>query len=415
MQEQFYDLVSGRKTGISASILRSALRLLEFPYSTVIACRNLLYDKNIFATHHLPVPMISVGNLTLGGTGKSPMTAWLCQHFLEQNLQPGLVSRGYGKGKHNTNDEFLEMSHRFPAVPHLQNPHRATAIQELLRAQPVDVPVDVIVLDDAFQHRQVARNLDIVLLDATAPFGFGHIFPRGTLREPVGELRRADVVLLTRADLVDEAQRQEIQQRVLAINPKIVWGETVHVPTALISPDSTSEAIESIRGRSALAFCGIGNPAAFRKTLERCGVEIAKLMTFPDHHRYSARDVDGILRTARELGTDLILCTMKDLVKWDATAATIGKVGTRPSAAESHKVGTRPPGGCVGAADWNAQNAEYRSCRPAVGNLPSAPGSRQPADCETCSYPAIRAVLIEIQFTQGESAVRECIDSRVRP
>lgn len=312
IQEQFHDLVSGRKTGTAAGILRGGLRLLELPYGAVISARNYLYDRRIVPIEHFPIPVISVGNLTLGGTGKSPMVAWLCRFFLEQNAHPGLVSRGYKKSSQSGNDEFLEMSQRFPTIPHLQDKNRVEAIRRLLRTEKVDL----IILDDAFQHRRVERTIDLVLLDATAPFGFGHIFPRGTLRESLGSLRRADAVLLTRSDLVSEAERQAIRQRVLAFHPNVIWGETVHVPASLVSIESLSaEPIKSIRGQSALAFCGIGNPAAFQKTLEHCGVRVAKLIPFPDHHRYTSRDAGEIVRTAKELGTDSILCTMKDLVK----------------------------------------------------------------------------------------------------
>jgi tetraacyldisaccharide 4'-kinase len=312
LQEQFYDLVSGRITGIAATLLRSGLRLLEVPYCSVVSVRNVLYDKKFLPTHRFTVPIISVGNLTLGGTGKSPMVAWLCRFLLEQNLRPGLVSRGYKKSAEEGNDEFMEMSHRFPSVPHLQQTNRAEAIQKLLQTEQVNI----IILDDAFQHRQVARDIDMVLLDATAPFGFEHVFPRGTLREPPRALSRADVALLTRSDLVSEAERQKIRERVLSFNTNITWGETIHVPTVLVSLDSfRSEPIESIRGQSVLAFCGIGNPTAFQKTLERCGVQVVKLIPFPDHHRYTPGDVGSIMRTAETLGTDSILCTMKDLVK----------------------------------------------------------------------------------------------------
>ena len=312
LQDQFYGLASGRKTGFSATVLRAGLRLLEIPYGGIVSVRNLLYDKRCLPIYRFSVPIISVGNLTLGGTGKSPMVAWLCRKILEQNLRPGLISRGYKSEAHGGNDEFLEMSRRFPTIPHLQNKNRAAAIQQLLETEKIDV----IILDDAFQHRRVARNLDIVLLDATSPFGFGHIFPRGTLRESLKSLNRADIVLLTRSNLEDEAKRQQFYQKVLAINPSIIWGETIHMPTSLVSLESfESEPVELIRGQSALAFCGIGNPAAFRNTLEQCGVRIAKLITFPDHYRYTADDVRELVRTAKELGTESILCTMKDLVK----------------------------------------------------------------------------------------------------
>ena len=313
IQERFYGLVNGRETGITAALLRSGLRLLEMPYCSVVSVRNFLYDRRMLSMRQFAVPIISVGNLTLGGTGKSPMVAWLCRHFLEHNLRPGLVSRGYGKMSHEGNDEFIEMFRRFPTIPHLQHRNRAEAIQTLLQTQQIDR----IILDDAFQHRGVERNLDLVLLDATAPFGFGHVFPRGTLREPLSGLRRADIALLTRSDLVDETERQKIRERVLSINPNVIWGETVHMPTSLVSVQSfAAEPIETVSGQSVLAFCGIGNPAAFRKTLEQCGVHVAKLIPFPDHYCYSSLDAAALVRTAKELGTDSILCTMKDLVKF---------------------------------------------------------------------------------------------------
>ena len=336
MQEFFYDVVSGRKKNLSATLIRCGLQMLEMPYSAAVEGRNRLYDLNILAVDQFQIPMISVGNLTLGGTGKSPMTAWLVNLFLQKNVKPGLISRGYKKEKNKTNDEHTndehkEMRWRFPDVPHLQNTSRAQAVRQLLKHEHHE-HIDVIILDDAFQHRQIRRDIDIVLLDATAPFGFEHIFPRGTLRESVSQLRRADIVVLTRSDLIDEQSRQAIKRRVLSINPTAVWSEAVHRPTSLVSQIVSQksavsqkllsgESIETIRGLSALAFCGIGNPPAFRHTLETCGVRVEKLIVYPDHYSYTDGDVAELRQTAQTFGTDLILCTMKDLVKLTAPDA----------------------------------------------------------------------------------------------
>lgn len=312
VQKRFYELISGRKTGWAASLLRGGLQCLEMPYCAVVSVRNALYDHQMLPICRNSLPVISVGNLSLGGTGKSPMVVWLCRWFLEQNRRPGLISRGYGKLPHEVNDEFMELSHRFPKVPHVQHRKRAEAIQRLRKTNEIDL----IILDDAFQHRQVARDIDLVILDATAPFGFEHIFPRGTLRESLKGLRRADIVLLSRSDLVSETEREQIHRRVLSINPNIIWGETIHAPISLVSWESFHEdPLESLAGKSALACCGIANPAAFQKTLEQCGVRVVNLISFPDHYAYTGQDADEIQRTAKELGTDLILCTMKDLVK----------------------------------------------------------------------------------------------------
>ena len=183
----------------------------------------------------------------------------------------------------------------------------------------------MIVLDDGFQHRRIARDLEIVLLDALAPFGFGHVFPRGLLREPVEGLRRADVVVLSRADLVDPSRRAEIWQAVRRHAPGVPELEAVHAPRALVSTDGRRAALETLRGQPVAAFCGIGNPAAFRQTLQSCGYQVAGMREFPDHHRYTAADLDRLAAWADSLDVAAILCTGKDLVKVHA-----GRLGKHP-------------------------------------------------------------------------------------
>jgi tetraacyldisaccharide 4'-kinase len=309
----FRELVSGRRKGVKAAAVRGLLDLLELPYYSAMSLRNLFYDTGVFHTHQLPLPIVSVGNLTLGGTGKSPLVAWLARFFLEHNRQPGIISRGYAQSVNGVNDEFLELAFHLPSVPHRLNRNRVAAAREFLDSQNVDV----LILDDAFQHRRIARNLDIVLLDALEPFGYEHIFPRGMLRESITALRRAEVVLLSRADLADETKRRKIRNRVLAYSPNILWGEIVHEPQSLVSFAKTETDIAAIRDKRILAFCGIGNPNAFRQTLECCGAKVVELIPFPDHHQFSRNDLDGLEQIAGKHGVDLILCTMKDFVKID--------------------------------------------------------------------------------------------------
>ena len=317
----FRDLVSERQRGIGPALLRTLLTVLEGPYFGMTSLRNFCYDTGILKTHRLPIPIVSVGNLTLGGTGKSPMVAWLARWFLEQNLRPGLISRGYGslagnEAAEGVNDEYLELAFRLPMVPHRQNRDRVAAAMEFLTGKETR-PVDVLVLDDAFQHRRIGRNLDIVLLDASEPFGFDRIFPRGTLRESVAGLRRAGIVLLSRADLISAEEREGIRRRVSSLAPDAVWGEVVHRPKSLVSIDKTESDLVEIHGKRVLAFCGIGNPEAFRKTLEFLGAEVAELTAFPDHYRYTPDDLNRLEAAARQLDVEAVLCTMKDLVKID--------------------------------------------------------------------------------------------------
>lgn len=321
---QFRDLVAGQTRGFGPSALRTLLGMAEIPYCSVVSLRNVLYDRGILKEHRIPLPVISVGNPTLGGTGKSPLVAWIAQYFQNRGLRPGLISRGYGRpapeanGSSETdgqnrrvNDEFLELAFRLPDVPHIQNPDRVAAAQEFLRR----ADVDLLILDDAMQHRRIARDLDIALLDATEPFGYEHVFPRGMLREPLRSLRRADFILLSRADTVSEEKRKEIRDRVHSIAPDVPWGEMAHVPESLVSSERTRRNLSEIAGKKAVAFCGIGNPDAFRGTLNSCGVDVVELISFPDHHRYTAEDLERIENAALRHHVELILCTMKDLVK----------------------------------------------------------------------------------------------------
>ncbi len=205
----FYDLVSGKRRGIAAAALRGVLRMGEVPYAAVVRLRNRRYDRGNSEIHRAPVPVISVGNLTLGGTGKTPMVKWMARHLRGKQLRVAILSRGYGATDGAKNDEALELEQALPDVPHLQSPDRVgiaeMAVEELAS--------QILLLDDGFQHRRLGRELDVVLLDATQPFGYDHVFPRGTLREPASGLRRAAVVCLSRADLVEPSRRAAIQQR----------------------------------------------------------------------------------------------------------------------------------------------------------------------------------------------------------
>lgn len=317
----FRDLVAGKKKDIWSTFLLWGLAGLELPYSAVVSFRNRLYDSGVSRSTSVSVPTVSVGNMTLGGTGKSPLVTWLGRFFLENGFQPGIVSRGYHSSKQFSgeqtilaNDEYLELAFCLPTVPHVQSPDRIAASKQLLSDFP---STDLIILDDAMQHRRIHRDLNIVLLDATEPFGFEHVFPRGTLREPLSGLKRADVIFLSRADLVSEQIRQEIKARVLEITPSILWGEIVHVPDGLISLDRSKKDLDILQGKKVLAFCGIGNPAAFRQTIESCGAEVAELIAFPDHHHYSNEDWDRLEKAVDYCSPDFVLCTMKDMVKLD--------------------------------------------------------------------------------------------------
>lgn len=308
---KFYDLASGRRHGPGASCLRGALRVAELPYRSAVAWRNRRYDCGKADVHLASVPVISVGNLTVGGTGKTPMVKWIARRLLEWDVRFALLSRGYGARNGRANDEARELELDLPHVPHLQNPNRLAAAQVAVG----EFHAELLLLDDGFQHRRLHRDLDIVLLDAMEPFGYGHLLPRGTLREPVAALRRANVVILSRADLVDELARRDIRAQVAEHAPDALWGEICHAPSALVNAGGERRSPQELAGRGVAAFCGIGNPAGFRATLENCGYEVIGWREFADHRTYRSSDTGALAEWCSQTGAVAAVCTQKDLVK----------------------------------------------------------------------------------------------------
>jgi tetraacyldisaccharide 4'-kinase len=306
----FRDIVSGRRRGLAPGLLRVGLRAASVPYGWAIRSRNRKFDRGI-DVHTAGVPVVSIGNLTVGGTGKTPMVEWMARQFRSRSIRVAILSRGYGAAADGRNDEALELELALPDVPHLQNPDRvasaAVAVDEL--------GTQLLLLDDGFQHRKLARDFDVVLLDASEPFGFDRLLPAGTLREPVAGLARAQAVVLSRADMLDAAGREAVRRRVAGISPQAAWCEVEHRPAALVASDGSRDAIQSAAAKRVAAVCGIGNPAGFRHTLATLGCDIAAWREFPDHHAYSRDDVESLATWARDAGAELVLCTRKDLVK----------------------------------------------------------------------------------------------------
>ena len=308
------EIVSGRRAGLVASGCRAGLSLLEPFYAAVMALRNRAFDRGWRAQTRIPVPVISVGNLTAGGTGKTPTVAWVVRTLQSLGTQPAIISRGYG-GRGGTNDEKLLLDQLLPGVPHRLNPDRVSAARELTRATGPDRP-SVLVLDDAFQHRQIARDFDLVLVDCLNPWGFGHQLPRGLLREPLQSLHRASGVLLTRGDQVDEETRHGILETIHRWTSAPVL--TSHfTPTRLINARGEVRSLEQLQHQHAAAFCGIGNPIGFRRTLTGCGFAIPekRFRVYPDHHVYQPADFEAIGAWAKSWGVECLLTTHKDLVK----------------------------------------------------------------------------------------------------
>jgi tetraacyldisaccharide 4'-kinase len=311
LHESFHALIRGQHTGAWPALQRLGLWALTLPYGAGVRLRNWAFDCGWRHSESATVPVISVGNLTAGGTGKTPCVEMITRFYRDLDRRVAILSRGYGT-RAGMNDEAMVLEQNLPDVPHLQGADRAL----LARIAAEELESELLILDDGFQHRRLRRDLDLVLIDATNPWGHGYLLPRGLLREPIGGLRRAHLVLLTRCDLVSAETLATIRRRIQAVAPDMGIVETVHEPAVWRNAAGGEQAIEALCGRPVAAFCGIGNPGGFRRTLERLGLSAVAWRTFADHHAYSREDIDDLRQWARQQphGAALVT-TQKDLVK----------------------------------------------------------------------------------------------------
>ena len=310
--ESFRRLIDGRATGLVATLGRTGLSAIEIPYEALVRLRNYGYDHSILTVKKASAPVISVGNLALGGTGKTPLVAWLAHWFAQHNKKPAIISRGYKAKTGQLSDEAAELKILLPTVPHYANKQRIIAAGEA-----VTKGSDVLLLDDGFQHRQISRDLNLITIDATDPFGCNRIFPRGLLREPLWGLKRADALVLTRTDQVSIKTRNEIQEQCFQFvgSHDKPWIETEHRPSNLRLVDGTTQPLKTLQDKRILSLSAIGNPAAFHRTLTTLGHEPVATLTFPDHHTYTTDDIHRISEETESVGAEIIVTTLKDLVK----------------------------------------------------------------------------------------------------
>ncbi len=319
MKNWFHSVVTGERRGPLAVVARAGLGVLSLPYRAGVAWKNWRCDCHPMKAQRVPVPVVCVGNLSLGGTGKTVAAEYVANALREQERQVVLVSRGYGATT-GPNDEAMLLEENLPDVPHLQGADRAA----VALAAVEELEAEVIVLDDGFGHRRLWRDLDVILLDATRPTDRQKLFPRGLLREPVGSLKRAGCVLFTRCDQAEPVELARQREWLAKRFPRLPHAATVHSPTELIGPDG-AEPID-LGGKSVAVFSGIGHPPAFIRTVQQLGVTVAASREYPDHHPYTRDDVDELNRWASALPAALetVLCTQKDWVK-----LRVGELGGR--------------------------------------------------------------------------------------
>ena len=323
-----YATMQGLPVPYWAEVATWPLCLASQGYRLAAAAHRAGYEFGVRRRRRLPCPVVSIGNLTVGGTGKTPLTEWTAQWLQCRGLRVAVLSRGYGApagegplvvstgkgpitGWRTVGDEAYLLATRLPGVPVLVGRNRFASgayACEKFGAQ-------VLVLDDGFQHHALHRDCDIVLIDATSPFGRGALLPRGTLREPLGALSRAHVVVLSRVETAGEAV-PELSQRIRR------YAQRQPIHHMAVNPDSlyrhdTGRSVDLcwLKQRRVVAFAGLGNPQAFAASLTRCGARVAAFLAFPDHYPYTSADWQAIKDAARREGAEALITTEKDAVR----------------------------------------------------------------------------------------------------
>jgi len=310
-QDSYRNLVSRQSGGLFNWLLLVLLRAVSMLYAIGICVRNLCYDKGWLKTRGVSVPVISIGNITTGGTGKTPLVIWMCKLLHEKGKACAILTRGYKAEQGKLTDEPAILAKLCPDAKIVINSDRFAGAVKATE----ELGAEVLVMDDGFQHRRLRRNLDILAVDAMCPFGYSRLLPAGLLREPVISIRRADAVVITRFNRVSHEKTEELKKQIECISPGIVVAMAVHknLEAKLIKGQSLS--IDELREKKIFAFCGIGNPKGFLDQLNDYGLTIVGSKVYNDHYQYCEMDVSDIYQEAVFLGADLILSTQKDWVK----------------------------------------------------------------------------------------------------
>ncbi|GIV25452.1 MAG: tetraacyldisaccharide 4'-kinase [Bacteroidia bacterium] len=298
---------------------------LALVYGLVVRLRNWLYDRELLPVHRVPCAVVSIGNLNLGGSGKTPFALFLLEWLQSQGLRAAYLSRGYRRTTRgyqevdlqapeparSFGDEAVLVKSVLPSLPVAVCADRVAGAQTLLQRYP---DLQVLVLDDAFQHRRLHRDLDILLLDADRPPWRDGVFPVGRLREPFSSYRRAHLLIYNHKSNPSSLKPRALRKPLLPFRYAIKEARS-------LSPERPPLSPEALRYKTALAFCGIAHPASFYQTLQTLPLHVPEMLTFPDHHPYTAKDLYRLRRTYEKLKKHmhlkelLLLTTEKDLAR----------------------------------------------------------------------------------------------------
>jgi tetraacyldisaccharide 4'-kinase len=320
---RFDQILFKREKSLGERMVLFPLYLLSLPYEGVVRIRSFFYSLGLLNRKTLPCPVISVGNITVGGTGKTPLTMTLAKGLLDRGIQVAILSRGY-KGKKTTEpvvsdgktiflspeesgDEPFLMAQACQGIPVLIGKDRFVNGQIALQR----FGIKGLLLDDGYQYLPLYRDIDILLIDSRIGFGDYHLLPRGILREPISHLRRSHLFILTKAE--DAETYQLLEKKICEIHPSLQVFHSEYEPVGLVGPNGEQEELHHLRGKKILALSGIADPNYFSSLLRKCGMKIVHEVVFPDHHLYTNKDLSFIVEKRK--GIDCIVTTEKDMVK----------------------------------------------------------------------------------------------------
>lgn len=319
----------GGRDRLKKNILgRSLLGLFSLAYGVGVVTRKLLYSAGVIKSHRLRAKVICIGNLTTGGTGKSPAVLLAAQTLRRKNENVAILSRGYGRKdtskepcvllENNTihwtvcGDEpwMMHRSLHGLSIPILVNSDRVRAGQEAMAY----FHSKVLIMDDGFQHHTLKRDLDIVLINARDPFGGGRLLPLGNLREPLSGLARAHLVVLTHVDQVPAASVEKLREDVQALHPEVPIVESIHKGDYLLDlKTDKKKRLSFLKGTAVVAVSGLGDPGGFEGLLTAAGAELVQKWRYPDHHPFSEEEIKSIENVRRSRGAEIpIITTFKD-------------------------------------------------------------------------------------------------------
>jgi len=312
MRKYLYLLATDKSEGIFDVVIKKILFVLSLIYGFVVRLIFALYRDNIFRSRKLNCKVISIGNIVLGGTGKTPLEETVAIHLLEKGKKIAISTRGYGSKNESASDEALLLRENLK-IPILEGRDRFKKAVSGIN----NYKLDTIILDDGFQHWKIKRDLDIVVVDASNPFGNNYLIPRGILREEISSLGRADVIVLSKFDKDNDFNSYLFDIRNINPNALIIKMKYESVSLERLFSISKIYSTDDIKGKKVCVVSGIGDPEYFEKQVRDLGAILAVTFRLPDHHRYGLKDFRAIVSACNEENIDKVLLTQKDAVKFD--------------------------------------------------------------------------------------------------